>query len=95
MANIHVLVITIIDIMMSKLCKGIILQHSFMKQSKCCCEDIVATIFVENYNTRWMRPSRVVIASGCQCQSRYTVLGSIIPASSDTMESEGRQMKQC
>jgi hypothetical protein len=36
--------------------------------------------------------SRVVRAlSGCQ---NRTVLGSI-PASSDTVESEGRQMKQC
>ncbi len=66
----HVLANTIIDIMMSKLCLGIILQHSFMKQSKCC-EDIVAPIFVENYNTQWMRTS--VRASGCQCQSRYCV----------------------
>jgi hypothetical protein len=30
-----------------------------MKQSKCC-EDIVAPIFVENYNTQWMISSRVV-----------------------------------
>jgi hypothetical protein len=37
-----------------------------------------------------MRYSRVVGASGCQCK----VLGSI-PVSSDTVESEGRQMKQC
>jgi hypothetical protein len=36
-----------------------------------------------------MRSSQVVRASGFQCQSR----GSI-PASSDTAESEGRQMKQ-
>ncbi len=38
--------------------------------------------------------SRVVRAYGCQCESRYTVLGSMISASSDTVESEGRQMEQ-
>ncbi len=36
----------------------------------------------------------VVTASDCQCQGLATVLGSI-PASSDTVKSEGRQMKQC
>ncbi len=41
-----------------------------------------------------MRSSRVVRASDCQCLSRIAVLGSI-SASSDTVESEGRQMKQC
>ncbi len=41
----------------------------------------------------WMRSRRVVRASGCQCESRISP-GSI-PASSDTVESEGRQMKQC
>ncbi len=41
-----------------------------------------------------MRSSRVVAASECQCQSCATVLRSI-PASSGTVESEGRQMKQC
>ncbi len=39
-----------------------------------------------------MRSSQVVKASDSQCQSA-TLLGSI-PASSDTVESEGRQMKQ-
>ncbi len=39
----------------------------------------------------WMRPSWVVRASDCQVA---TVLGSN-PASSDTVKSEGRQMKQC
>ncbi len=38
-----------------------------------------------------MRSSRVVRVSGCQWQSR----NSPIPASSDTVESQGRQMKQC
>jgi hypothetical protein len=47
MGNMHVLAITIIDIMMSKLCMCIILLASFMKQSKCC-EDIVPLLFVEN-----------------------------------------------
>jgi hypothetical protein len=41
----------------------------------------------------WMRSSQVVRASGCNSEIA-TVLGSI-PASSDTVESEGRQMKQC
>ncbi len=41
----------------------------------------------------WRRSSLVVRASGCQAEVP-TVLGSI-PASSDTVESEGRQMKQC
>ncbi len=42
-----------------------------------------------------MRTSRVVRATDCQCRSRNaTFLGSI-PASSDTVEPEGRQMKQC
>jgi hypothetical protein len=45
---------------------------------------------------QWMRSSLGVRASDCQCQRRNgpTVLGSI-PASSDTVESEGRQMKPC
>ncbi len=38
---------------------------------------------------QWMRSSLVVSASDCQCRSRNS------PASSDTVESEGRQMKQC
>ncbi len=42
---------------------------------------------------RWMRFSRVVEASDCQTKDA-TVLGSI-PASSDTVESEGRPMKLC
>ncbi len=41
----------------------------------------------------WLRSSRVVRASDCQSKV-VTVLDSI-PASSDTMKSEGRQMKQC
>jgi hypothetical protein len=41
----------------------------------------------------WMRFSQVLRASGCQCQSRNCP--GFIPASSDTVESEGRQMKQC
>jgi len=40
------------------------------------------------------RSSRVVRASGCQYQCRNSP-GCSIPASSDTVESEGRQMKQC
>ncbi len=40
-----------------------------------------------------MRSSRVVGASDCQCRSRNSLLGSI-PASSDTVESKGRQKKQ-
>ncbi len=43
----------------------------------------------------WMRSSRVVRASDSQCRMVSTVLDSISPASSDTVESEGRQMKQC
>ncbi len=42
---------------------------------------------------RWMRSRWVIRASDCQCRSRNS-LGSIT-ASSDTAESEGRQMKQC
>ncbi len=41
-----------------------------------------------------MRFSRVARTSYSQCRMVATVLGSI-PASSDTVESEGRQMKQC
>jgi hypothetical protein len=41
-----------------------------------------------------MRSSLVVRASGTANTEVTTVLGSII-ASSDTVESEGRQMKQC
>jgi hypothetical protein len=40
-----------------------------------------------------MRSSLVVRASDCQC-TIATVLGSV-PASVGTVESEGRQMKQC
>ncbi len=42
-----------------------------------------------------MRSSRVVRASGCQWQSRNSRGVGSIPESSDTMEFEGRQMKQC
>jgi hypothetical protein len=42
---------------------------------------------------RWMRSSRVVRASEANAVVA-TVLGSI-SASSDTVESKGRQMKQC
>ncbi len=38
--------------------------------------------------------SRVVRASDSQCLSRNSPLSSI-PASTDTAESEGRQMKKC
>jgi hypothetical protein len=38
--------------------------------------------------------SRAVRASGCLGHKVATVLDSV-PASSDTVESEGRQMKQC
>jgi hypothetical protein len=41
-----------------------------------------------------MRPSRVVRASMTANAVGATVLGSI-PVSSDTVESEGRQMKRC
>ncbi len=59
--------------------------------------NVVCLIFFLN----WMRSSRIcgwssrvqVRASDCQCQIA-TVLGSI-PASSDTVKSEGRQIKQC
>ncbi len=47
----------------------------------------------EIYSRVWMWSSRVVRASDNQCRS-HTCPGSI-PASSDTVESEGRQMKQC
>jgi hypothetical protein len=42
----------------------------------------------------WVRSSWVVRVSDSQCRLSGSVLGSI-PASSDTVESEGRQMKQC
>jgi hypothetical protein len=43
-----------------------------------------------------MRSSRVGIASNSQCRCRNCPASWIlIPASSDTVESEGRQMKQC
>jgi hypothetical protein len=42
----------------------------------------------------WMRSSQKVRASDLRCRRRNIVLGSI-PASSDTLESEGRQMKKC
>ncbi len=43
----------------------------------------------------WIRSSQVFRASGCIVYAKVaTVLGAI-PASSDTVESEGRQMKQC
>ncbi len=42
----------------------------------------------------WMGSSLVVRASDCQCRVE-TVLGSIPAEASDTVESEGRQMKQC
>ncbi len=41
----------------------------------------------------WMRSTRVVRASDSQCRIVATVLAPI-PASSDTVESEGRRMKQ-
>ncbi len=41
----------------------------------------------------WVRSGRVVRASGCQFRSPNSP-GSI-PASSDAVESEGQQMKQC
>jgi hypothetical protein len=41
----------------------------------------------------WMRSIGMVRVSDCQCQS--TTFLSSIPASSDTMEPEGRQMKKC
>jgi hypothetical protein len=40
-----------------------------------------------------MRSSQIVRASDSQCQSHATVLG-FIPASYDTVESEGRHMRQ-
>jgi hypothetical protein len=42
----------------------------------------------------WMRSSRVVIERLAANAKVATVLGAI-PASSDAVESEGRQMKQC
>jgi hypothetical protein len=54
-------------------------------------EKDVSVIFVDNFfftMDEWMRSSRMVRASDSQC------LGSN-PASSDTVEYEGRQMKQC
>ncbi len=46
-----------------------------------------------NIRQVWMTSSLVIRASDYQCTS-CTVLGSI-PASVGTVESEGRQMKQC
>ncbi len=44
-------------------------------------------------NQVWMRSNQVARASGCQCQSRNSP--GFDPRSSDTVESEGWQMKQC
>jgi len=50
------------------------------------------TVHVRILGIFCMLSSRVIRAPNCQ--SRKTVLGSIL-ASSDTVESEGWQMKQC
>jgi hypothetical protein len=43
----------------------------------------------------WMRSSRMVRASGCQCQSSNCLgFNDSIPASSETVKTEGRQIKQ-
>jgi hypothetical protein len=42
-----------------------------------------------------MRFSRMVIASGCQCRSRNSPGFDPSVLRSDTVESEGQQMKQC
>jgi hypothetical protein len=42
----------------------------------------------------WMRSSQLVRASNSQCKKRRNSPACSIPASSDTVESEGRQMKQ-
>jgi hypothetical protein len=52
-------------------------------------------VWMRSSRSQWLRAIRVVRASDSQCCSRkLTVLGSI-PASSDTVESEGRQMQLC
>jgi hypothetical protein len=52
-------------------------------------------IYLDMRSTQvWMRSSRVVRESDCQCRNRNSPAGSIL-ASSDTLESEWRQIKQC
>jgi hypothetical protein len=55
----------------------------------------VDTKMESQFLNKRMTSIQVVGASDCQCQSRNTPGFLLTPAPFDTVESEGRQMKQC
>ncbi len=86
----------------------IYLQHFYFSMKKTACSaniskkhfcntswNIHKCLIQVSHDKKWMRSSLVVRASGCQCQNRNSTVLDSIPTSSDTVESEGRQIKQC